>query len=724
MKLFYSLKNKFSNKDRNLKFLTLAFSIIAFNILQEILYGERRVSLYGGVLSLLLLVISYLFFYKQNYYLKAIVKNSKKVSQGDLDIDDIIINKNNDFKIIAQSLNDMKANLLFYIENTKRNIIMLSETTGILTGGIDNSSAGNEEITASISEIAKKSKEQFNLVNTTAINIDSIFENILNIKENMNEVIKLSKESNLKSITGKELIEKFEDNLHKISESINDTRDFFESMRENVSNISKVTDLIMGISNRLTILSFNASIEAVKNGEAGKGFAVVAEEMKKLANLSKTELEKIKIIVNDLVIDSENIEIKMEENSGNINKGLVSFNLSKEMFNDISIYNKDILDKVSHIIDLSSGIYLLTDKTSQMSEAVKNGSAQISYATREISEVITENTKELLGLNGIAQNLNEFIDNIGSLTSIFNCGIKPVNKNALKKLKIKVFTFSMEKNDFWTTVSQGALYAKKELEKKNTEVSIVTIPISLKDLEQMKKTYMDEIRRAIEEKVDGICMPGLWEELSPLIDRAKTRGIEVILYNSDIEKNNSRVMVYKQNAYESGRLASDILSKKLIGKNKKILIIKDNTRIIDMDRRIDGFMEGLKNHKNLKLLDSFVTSSTNSESLSKFKTYIRNNENSIDGILCNSTLKLDLAKIVEELGIKNKEFLVFDIGHEVCEYIKKNIITSAIGQDPFGQGYSPIIYMYNYLVTKQKPEELVWSRLNIVDTENVNRILN
>ena len=128
--------------------------------------------------------------------------------------------------------------------------------------------------------------------------------------------------------------------------------------------------------------------------------------------------------------------------------------------------------------------------------------------------------------------------------------------------------------------------------------------------------------------------------------------------------------------------------------------------------------------RNLKLLDSFVTSSTNSESLSKFKTYIRNNENSIDGILCNSTLKLDLAKIVEELGIKNKEFLVFDIGHEVCEYIKKNIITSAIGQDPFGQGYSPIIYMYNYLVTKQKPKELVWSRLNIVDTENVNRILN
>ncbi|MBN1467561.1 MAG: substrate-binding domain-containing protein [Fusobacteriaceae bacterium] len=718
MNLFDSLKNSIRNTI--IKFL---FAVIAICLISQITLDFRGISFYGGILSTLLLTIIYISFYKQNYYLKSIVKNSLEVSKGNLDIDDIIINNDNEFKIIAESINDMKANLLFYIESTKKNIVMLSENTVTLTSGIDNTSAGNEEITASISEIAEKSEQQLELVNETTNNVDDIFANILNIKNNMNEVIELSKETNSKSENGKKIIENFEDSLNKINNSINHTNNFFETMIENISDISKVTDFIMTISNRLTILSFNAAIEAVKNGESGKGFSVVANEMKKLATLSKTELEKIKIIIDNLGTDSENIKNKMSENTQNISEGFISFNVSKEIFNDIGIYNKNMLDKVTHIIELSSGIYLLADKTNKMSELVRNGSSQISYATKEITEVITENTNQLFSLSSIAQNLNEFINNIEKLTSIFNSGIKPINKNSSKKLKIKVLISHMGKNEFWQTISQGALYAKKELERKNVDVNIVSIPISFKDFDKVKRTYIDEINKAIDEKVDGICMPGLLEEMSPLIDKAKAKGIEVILYNSDIEKNNSKLMVYKQNAYESGQVAADIISKKLNGKNKNILIIKDNGHISDMDVRTNGFVERIRKYKHLKISNIFESSTKISDTLNNFREYIKSNEKYIDGILCNSIYKLDLIKILEELNIKNKEVLVFDIGQEISEYMKKNVITCAIGQDPFGQGYSPIIYMFNYLMTNEKPQAKIWSRLSIVDTNNVNRVL-
>ena len=37
------------------------------------------------------------------------------------------------------------------------------------------------------------------------------------------------------------------------------------------------------------------------------------------------------------------------------------------------------------------------------------------------------------------------------------------------------------------------------------------------------------------------------------------------------------------------------------------------------------------------------------------------------------------------------------------EYIKKGIITAVISQDPFAQGYDPLIHLYNHIVDSWKP---------------------
>jgi len=90
------------------------------------------------------------------------------------------------------------------------------------------------------------------------------------------------------------------DNLHRISEELEDVKKLFEDVLNGVGNVgdaieqyNKMAQLVNDMAMQTQILSLNASVEAARAGAAGKGFAVVAQAIRDLAMQSKKSVDEV-----------------------------------------------------------------------------------------------------------------------------------------------------------------------------------------------------------------------------------------------------------------------------------------------------------------------------------------------------------------------------------------------------------------------------------------------
>ena len=110
---------------------------------------------------------------------------------------------------------------------------------------------------------------------------DKIGQNFGKLKDSLDQIEKISYENAARTEDISEAMARVDSFAKNLEEIISDISGYLDKLDANDQNV-------IAISNQTNLLALNASIEAARAGEVGRGFAVVAEEIKKLADESKS----------------------------------------------------------------------------------------------------------------------------------------------------------------------------------------------------------------------------------------------------------------------------------------------------------------------------------------------------------------------------------------------------------------------------------------------------
>ncbi|MCT4662110.1 MAG: methyl-accepting chemotaxis protein [Tissierellales bacterium] len=362
----------------------------------ELSAGAHKVSVSIAIVSICMLFVAIVMItIATRRFTKPIIKSAnylKLLASGDFreKLDPKLIARSDEIGTIAKGIDNMRNSLLLLVSNIKNESATIDSATddilnnvSVLNNDLQNVSATTEELSAGMEESAATTEE----MNATSSQIEAIIQNISSKAKS--GAISASQISERASSISSD-VHSSQQRTHNILESTKSDLEMAISNSKVVEQIDVLSDSIMQITEQTNLLALNAAIEAARAGEAGRGFSVVADEIRNLAEESKSTVLKIQEVTSSVTSAVENLS-----SSSNSLLKFVSEDISsdyKVMLDVSEKYNDDakfIEDLVSDFSDRSAELLMSIQEILQAIDGIAITSNEGASGTVDIATSIS-----------------------------------------------------------------------------------------------------------------------------------------------------------------------------------------------------------------------------------------------------------------------------------------------------------------------------------------------
>ena len=253
---------------------------------------------------------------------------------------------------------------------------LISELT---TAGLEVNSAASE-LSAASDELAATTTQQSAAVTQASATTEELARASSAIADTVDEVAGQTAETRA--------------NLEQAEHDIQLSSERTVALASRVNEIGGLLTLINQIADQTGLLALNAAIEAARAGEDGRGFAVVAEEVRRLAESSKSSAGDIEVIIDAVHAETNATVMAMEKGAKQMQQGLV------------------LLDQVT---DATDQVRLTTQQQRSATAQVVETMEQLTDASRQVAITAQQ-------IAGAANNLAELAGNLETTATAANSG--------------------------------------------------------------------------------------------------------------------------------------------------------------------------------------------------------------------------------------------------------------------------------------------------------------
>ncbi len=294
---------------------------------------------------------------------------------------------------VVDSINLMLDNFTKVIERVRKAAIAVSESANGILAAADDMTTGaiqqDQEITNTSSAVEELTVSMKQVSNNAEASAEAAHR-ALDAAEQGNRAVRDTL-----------------DGMQRIRASVQATAKKIKSLGDRSLEISEIINVINDITEQTNLLALNAAIEAARAGEAGRGFAVVADEVRKLAEHSRSATKDIAALIKAIQAETNEAVVVMEEGTREVEIGAGLADQAGKALEAISTV-------VRQSAELVQEISLASKQQVRGTEGVANAMQIISNITRQTSQGARQTVSTVGHMVKLSEQLNEALAQFGT----------------------------------------------------------------------------------------------------------------------------------------------------------------------------------------------------------------------------------------------------------------------------------------------------------------------